>query len=108
MIDIHKSNPRKTWQMIKSLPNVKESSSTINEIVVNKTEINETGSNANHFNTYFSIVGKNLAMKFSKQNDTDHFKFLGKTYQTQFILNQHFHERFLKRSIHWIAANHLS
>ena len=27
---------------------------------------------------YFSSVGKNLAMKFSEQTDTDHYKFLGK------------------------------
>ena len=74
-----KSNPRKTWQMIKSfLPSVRESLPTINKIVVNKTEINDTASIANHFNTYFSNVGKSLAMQFSEQNDTDHLKFLGK------------------------------
>ena len=79
MFDKHKSNPRKTWQMIKSLlPNAKDSSPTINKIVLNKTEINDTASIANQFNTYFSSVGKNLAMKFSEQNDTDHHKFLGK------------------------------
>ena len=61
------------WQMIKSLlPNAKDSSPTINKIVVNKTEINDAASIANQFNTYFSSVGKNLAMKFSEQNDTDH------------------------------------
>ena len=65
--------------MIKSLlPNVKESLPTINKIVVNKTEINDAASIANHFNTHFSSVGKNLAMKFSERNDTDHFKFLSK------------------------------
>ena len=79
MFDKHKSNPRKTWQMIKSLlPNAKDSSPTINKIVVNKTEINDAASIANHFNTYFSSVGKNLAIKFSEQNDADHYKFLGK------------------------------
>ena len=41
MFDKHKSNPRKTWQMIKSLlPNAKVSSPTINKIVVNKTNWN--------------------------------------------------------------------
>ena len=50
----HKLNPRKTWQMIKSLlPNAKDSSPTINKIVVNKAEINDAASIANHFNTYF-------------------------------------------------------
>ena len=79
MVDKHKSNPRKTWQMIKSLlPNAKDSSPTINKIVVNKTKINDAAYIANQFNTYFSSVGKNLAMKFSEQNDTDHYKFLGK------------------------------
>ena len=79
MFDKHKSNPRKTWQMIKSLlPNAKDSSPIINKIVVNKTEINDAASIANHFNTYFSSVGKNLAMKFSELNDTDYLKFLGK------------------------------
>ena len=79
MFDKHKSNPRKTWQMIKSLlPNAKDSSSTINKIVVNKTEINDATSTANHFDIYFSSVGKKLAMKFSEQNDTGHHKFLGK------------------------------
>ena len=88
--------------MIKSLlPNAKDSSPSINKIVVNKTEINDAASIANHFNTYFSSVGKNLAMKFSEQNEADHHKFLGeRVYQTQFILNQHLHKRFLKRSIH--------
>ena len=79
MFDEHKSNPQKTWQRIKSLlPNAKDSSPTINKIVVNKTEINDAASIANQFNIYFSSVGKNLAMKFSKLNDTDHHKFLGK------------------------------
>ena len=79
MFDKHKSNSRKTWQMIKSLfPNAKDSSPTINKIVVNKTEINDATSIANQFNTYLSSVGKNLAMKFSEQNDTYHHKFLGK------------------------------
>ena len=79
MFDKHKSNPRKTWQMIKSLlPNAKDSSPTINKIVVNKTEINDAASIANHFNTYFSSVGKNFAIKFSEQNDADHHKFLDK------------------------------
>ena len=64
--------------MIKSLlPNAKDSSPTINKIVVNKTEINDAASIANRFNTYFPSVGNNLAIKFSEQNDTDH-KFLGK------------------------------
>ena len=67
MFDKHKSNLQQTWQMIKSFfPNVKESLPTINKILVNKTEINVTASIANHFNTYFSNVGKNLAMKFSE------------------------------------------
>ena len=67
MFDKHKSNLQKTWQMIKSFfPNVKESLPTINKILVNKTEINVTARIANHFNTYFSNVGKNLAMKFSE------------------------------------------
>ena len=65
--------------MIKSLlPNAKDSSPTINKIVVNKTEINDAAGIANHFTTYFSNVGKNLAMKFSEQNVADHHKFLGK------------------------------
>ena len=80
MFDKHKSNPRKTWKMIKSLlSNVKKSLPTIHKIVVNKTEINDAASIVNHFNKYFSSVGKNLAMRFSEQNDTDHFKFLGKS-----------------------------
>ena len=68
-----------TWQMIKSLlSNAKDSSPIINKIVVNKTEINNAASIANHFNTYFLSVGKNLAMKFFEQNDKHHHKFLGK------------------------------
>ena len=50
----------------------------MNKIVVNKTEINDAAGIANHFTTYFSSVGKNLAMKFSEQNVADHHKFLGK------------------------------
>ena len=65
--------------MIKSLlSNAKESLFTINKIVANETEIIDTARIANHFNTYFSSNGKNLAMKFSEQNDTDHLKFLSK------------------------------
>ena len=60
------------------LPNAKDSSPTINKIVVNKTEINDAASIANHFNTYFSSVVKNFAIKCSEQNDADHHKFLGK------------------------------
>ena len=79
MLDKHKCNPRKTWQMIKSLlPNAKDLSPTINKIVVNKTEINDAASIANQFNTYFSSVGKNLAIKFSEQKGADHHKFFGK------------------------------
>ena len=79
MFDKHKSNPRTTWQMNKSLlPNVKKSLPTINTIVVNKTKTNDIASTANHFNKHFSSVGKNLVMKLSNQNDTNHFKFIGK------------------------------
>ena len=61
--------------MIKSfLQSVRESLPTINKIVVNKAEINDTASIANNFNTYFSTVGKSLEIKFSEQNDTDHLK----------------------------------
>ena len=74
MFDNHKSNPRKTWQVIKSLlPTVKETSPTINKIVVNETEINDTASITNHFNKYFFSVDKNLAMKLFGQHDTDFF-----------------------------------
>ena len=78
MFDRHKCNSQKTWHMIKSLlPNVKEPWPTINKIVVNKTEINDIASIANHFNIFFSVC-ENLAMKFSEQNDKDYLNFLGK------------------------------
>ena len=85
--------------MIKTvLPNVKESLPNINKTVVNKTEINDTASIGNHFNTYFCSVG--LAMKFSEQNDTDHHKFLGKRILNSIYLEQTFPQEISKRSIH--------
>ena len=91
------SIPRKTGQTIKSLlPNVKESLPTINKIVVNETEINDTARIMNHFNKYFSSVGKNLAMKFSEQNDTDHLKFLDKRVSKSSYLEPTFPQKVFK------------
>ena len=56
--------------MIESLlPIAKDLSHSINKIVVNKTEINDAACIVNHYNTYFSSVGKNPGMKFSELND---------------------------------------
>lgn len=77
--DKHKTNPRKTWQTIKSLlPKSNENIPAISKIVVDDNEIYDTTEIAEKFNTHFTNVGKNLAQTFTDQNEIAYSNFLCK------------------------------
>lgn len=54
-------NSKKTWSLINEILNVKKKTTTIDEISIDGTKVSNPYAVCNHFNSYFSSVGKELA-----------------------------------------------
>jgi hypothetical protein len=59
------SNPKKTWQTLNELLGRKGKSESVSDIKINDEVTNDSSRMANHFNSFFTSVGKKYPTLFS-------------------------------------------
>ena len=82
----YKTNIKRTWVEIKSIINKANSKQFPSSFILSDTEITEDKSIANHFNTYFSKIGTNLAASLDSNNLKDFKLYLNKNFNHTFEL----------------------
>ncbi len=59
--DLHKHNPKKTWELLKEATNLTKSSDKIEKLNINNTLVNDPTLIANEFNDFFTGVGVQIS-----------------------------------------------
>ena len=59
--EIHKKNPKKTWDLLKEAASLNKSNDQIEEIIVNNETITDPCKIADSFNDFFSSIGTNIS-----------------------------------------------
>ena len=65
----HKSNIKRTWQLINEVVGKNSSKSISDRFLVNNTTITEPIDIANHFNTFFASIGHTLSLNIKQHDD---------------------------------------
>ena len=82
----YKRNIKITWIEINSVINKASSKRVPSSIIISDAEITENKSIANHFNTYFNNIGKNLAASLDSNNLKGFKSYLSKNFNHTFEL----------------------
>ena len=64
-LEQYKHDIKNTWKILKQAMNISKKKSNIKKIRFNNKVTEDLGDIANIFNTYFSMIGENLAKKYS-------------------------------------------
>ena len=83
----HRSNMRKTWEIIKMVINKNKNKTTNSEFLVNKRLTTDKTKVANGFNKYFVNVGATLAKTIAKPNVSP-MHYIQQTVMETFILTR--------------------
>ena len=67
-LNLHKKNPKKTWNLLKEATNLKSPTQKISEIKIGNTISNNDADIANHFNHFFSTIGTNISDSIDGSN----------------------------------------
>ena len=86
ILDLHKSNLRETWKIIKGVLNHHTTNYTNTCLRINGILVNDSATKANEFNEYFTSIGPNLAATIPNTNHS-HSDYLTNPNPTSFFLN---------------------
>ena len=67
-LNLHKKNPKKTWDLLKEAANLSKSNDSVEKIVVNNQTVNDPSKIAEHFNDFFVNIGTSIAQSISASN----------------------------------------
>ena len=72
-LDYYSDNPKKTWEILRTLLPSKSNSIAPNSLMVNNSCLNDPTDIVEEFNTHFASIEKSLATSISDDNNNDKF-----------------------------------